>query len=129
MPSGLTPPFPATNTRRVEAPKAMDTLHKYASTDGGPADVHNKAAGSTPRFSTSAALKGLAHAIQAAKRLQQVVGDKEPTPFVTPPDMPKHLVDEFMEGLEEYGLDIGLEDLGLCEEQESEVDEADEVQG
>jgi hypothetical protein len=133
MPSDVTPPVPTINTRPVdsfcEAPKAMDTPHKYAFTDGPPADVHKKEAGSTPRFSTTAGLKGLAHAVQAAKRLQQVMSDREPTPFVTPPDMPKHLADEFMEGLEEYGLDIGLEDLGLCEEQESEADEAEEVQG
>ncbi|KAF1836134.1 hypothetical protein BDW02DRAFT_578181 [Decorospora gaudefroyi] len=85
---------------------------------GGPsapgADVHGKRRQSeTPRFSTTTGLRGLAGAKEAARKLQQVVGEKDAVPFVTPPQISLALKWEFDEGLEEYGLDHGMRPLGL----------------
>jgi hypothetical protein len=99
---------------------AMETPHKYAFINPPIPDVYKKAAGETQRFSTTTAMKGLASAMHAAKRLQQVVGEREPIPFVIPPAVPEDLVEDFMEGLEEFGLDAGIEEMGLGEGGEEE---------
>jgi hypothetical protein len=56
---------------------------------------------------------GIARAMDAAKRLNRVMGLAPPEPFVTPPDMPKNLEQEFAAGLLEYGLDNRMKSMGL----------------
>ncbi|KAI4660988.1 uncharacterized protein J4E79_005556 [Alternaria viburni] len=78
-------------------------------------DVHNKPepGPSQSRKSKTTRALGLARATDAAKRLHRVLGIAPPEPFVMPPDMPEGLKEEFEAGLEEYGLDKKMQNMGL----------------
>jgi len=78
-------------------------------------DVHNKPepGPSQSRKSKTTRALGLARATDVAKRLHRVLGIAPPEPFVMPPDMPEGLEEEFVAGLEEYGLDKKMQNLGL----------------
>jgi hypothetical protein len=76
-------------------------------------DIHNKPEPESSRKSKTTRAIGIARAMDAAKRLNRVMGLAPPEPFVTPPDMPKNLEQEFAAGLVEYGLDNRMKSMGL----------------
>ncbi|KAI4950123.1 hypothetical protein J4E91_004779 [Alternaria rosae] len=78
-------------------------------------DVHNKPEPGPSKLRKSKTTRaiGLARATDAAKRLHRVMGIAPPEPFVMPPEIPEHLGEEFVAGLEEYGLDNKTQNMGL----------------
>jgi hypothetical protein len=76
-------------------------------------DIHNKPEPESSRKSKTTRAMGIARAMDAAKRLNRVMGLAPPEPFVTPPDMPINLKQEFAAGLLEYGLDNRMKSMGL----------------
>jgi hypothetical protein len=76
-------------------------------------NVYNKPQPETPEKSKTTRAIGIARAIDAGKRVQRIMGVSEPVPFVTPPAMPKDLEQEFVAGMEEYGLNKRMQNMGL----------------
>ncbi|KAF1930006.1 uncharacterized protein M421DRAFT_3771 [Didymella exigua CBS 183.55] len=80
----------------------MPNLFGSASPDQPPADLHNKPQAKTPHRSKTDAMNSVFRTFRASKALNQVLGIRDPEPFVIPPSMPSDLPESFESGMSDY---------------------------
>ncbi|KAF1946048.1 hypothetical protein EJ02DRAFT_508895 [Clathrospora elynae] len=113
LPDGLTPPI----TDHEAALRDMDwdgVENEWINLGESPDDsVQGKLQEDSPKRSMTKGWQGLDRAFIASKIFQQVIGHKDPQPFVPPPQMPNDLEQRFTEGLEQLVLDRKMGEMGL----------------
>ncbi|KAF2628660.1 hypothetical protein BU25DRAFT_457465 [Macroventuria anomochaeta] len=108
LPADLTPAASPTDAL-VEAfsmlnmrSPSMPTLSPNSSPSYPPGDLHSKAPAETPHRGRTDTMQSVVRAFSASKTLHQVLGMRDPEPFVPPPAMPSDLRERFEAGLQEY---------------------------
>jgi hypothetical protein len=81
---------------------SMQNLFGGFSPDHPPPDLHRKVSAETSRRSKTDTLPSVIRTFSASKILIQVLGMKDPEPFVPPPPIPSDLTQMFETGLQEY---------------------------
>ncbi|KAJ8114886.1 hypothetical protein OPT61_g3330 [Boeremia exigua] len=82
---------------------SMPSLFASASSNAPKKSLHRKSHDEIPRRSKTDTMTAVAQAFSATRTLHQVLGMREPEPFVTPPAMPSDLAARFDAGLQKYG--------------------------
>ena len=87
--------------------EAINHTHVESSTAAGPVPNLRQVNfdRETPPYSRTEAMKSFRVACCVSKKIQQVMGMRDPEPFVRPPEMSEELEKLFVLGLKEYGLD------------------------
>lgn len=65
-------------------------------------ELHSKLQAGTPHRSKTSTLQSVVRTFNASRTLHQVLGFRDPEPFVLPPAMPSDLRERFEAGLQEY---------------------------
>ncbi|KZM23743.1 uncharacterized protein EKO05_0005673 [Ascochyta rabiei] len=81
---------------------SIPNLSTESSPGSPPADMHSKVQAETPRHSRTNTMNNVVRAFSSSKTLHHVLGMRESKPFVTPPEVPRHLREQFEAGLQRY---------------------------
>jgi hypothetical protein len=87
-------------------PFCMNPHDEMQSSEDPLAGLHSKLHVSTQRYSRTSAINNFHGAFSSSKMLQQVLGLQPPEPYARPPPMPHDLEQQFVAGLQKYGLDL-----------------------
>jgi hypothetical protein len=80
----------------------MPNLFGSSSPGNPPPDLHSKLQAELPRYSKTDTINSIVRTFSASKALNQMLGMRDPEPFVAPPAIPNNLAERFEAGLQEY---------------------------